>query len=321
MDEITREVKNMYERYPFPSSNIINVAYGNRIKRFLLQRGFNINNLKILDAGCGSGEKVISLAKVFTDSQVTGWDIAETSIQKAIALARQEGVRNINFEGVNLLSLNLDKYKDYFDLIISWGVIHHISDPVKGMKSLGLCLKPSGLMYIWVYALLSLEMQEARLFRDAIKILLKKEEFSYEKGIKVANAVKGLLKRVNYSGWRDVMMRIKWLLDKDVDKRQVILHILKNFRRIKYTTDYDVNIVDSFLHANEKDYDIEMVFKETEEAGLEILDFLDMPKEIERIVESDYVRKLFYDLDLKDRLKVMERLTNPGHHLFVVRRR
>ena len=321
MDKITRQVKEMYEQYPFPSSNIINVAYGNRIRKDLQKRGFNLSNIKILDAGCGSGEKVTSLAKVFPDCEVVGWDITSASIEKAKQLASREGVRNIRFECTNLLDLDSAKYKNYFDVIISWGVIHHLSDTVKGMRNLGLCLAPTGVMYIWVYALVSLERIETRFFREAIEILLKKGGFSYEKGIKITNAIKGLLRTVNYSGGRDLLMRIKWFFDKDVDKKQVVLHILKNFGRIKYTTDYDSNIVDSFLHANEKDYDVEMIFKETEEAGLEIVDFLDIQQQIEKVVDSDYVKDLFYSLDLKDRLKVMERLTNPGHHLFLVRKK
>lgn len=321
MDEITRQVKEMYEQYPFPASNIINVAYGNRIRKDLQKRGFNLSNIKILDAGCGSGEKVISLAKVFPDCEVTGWDITSASIEKAKKLAAREGVANIRFECTNLLNLDTDKYKSHFDVIISWGVIHHLSDPVKGMRNLGLCLAPAGLMYIWVYALVSLERIETKFFREAIEILLKKDGFSYEKGIKITHAIKGLLRTVNYSGSRDLLMRIKWFLDKDVDKKQVVLHILKNLGRLKYTTDYDSNIVDSFLHANEKDYDVEMIFKETEEADLEIVDFMDIQQQIEKVIDSDYVKNLFYSLDLKDRLKVMERLTNPGHHLFLVRRK
>lgn len=72
MDETTKRVKEMYERYPFPSSNLINVAYGRRILRDLNKRKLNTHKLRLLDAGCGSGEKVISLAKVFPGSEVLG---------------------------------------------------------------------------------------------------------------------------------------------------------------------------------------------------------------------------------------------------------
>lgn len=321
MDNITKTVKDMYERYPFPSSNIINEAHGNRILRDLKKRNFNYHKLKILDAGCGTGEKAISYAKVFRDSEVYGWDISLSSIERAENLAKEEKVDNVKFACVDLLNIDLNKYGDYFDLIISWGVIHHLSDTAKGLKNLGLCLKHSGLMYVWVYALHSLGRIEAGLYRDVIKILLSNDGFTYEKGIKIAHAIKGILRTQNYSGAKDVFMRIKWFLDKDVNKKQVILHILKNFKRIKFLTDYDVNIVDSFLHANEKDYDVDMVFKETEEAGLEIVDFPDLLQQIEKIVDSDYVKNLFYNLDLKDRLKIMERLTDAGHHLFVSRRK
>jgi len=321
MDEVTKQVKEMYELYPFPSTNIINEAHGNRIMRDLKARGIKCSNLKILDAGCGSGEKAISFAKVFRDSEVYGWDICENSIKIAKEMAEKEKINNVKFMNMDLLNVDTKNFGDYFDLIISWGVIHHLSDSAKGMKNLGLCLKPQGLMYIWVYALHSLERVEIGLFREVVRTLLKKEGFSYEKGIKIAHGIKGLFRTLNFTGKKDLLMRFKWFLDKDVNKKQIILHMLKNFRKIKYTTDYDVNIVDSFLHANEKDYDVEMIFRETREAGLEVVDLPDLSSKIEDIVKSDYVKELFYSLDLEDRLKIMERLTNIGHHLFIVKRK
>jgi SAM-dependent methyltransferase len=227
----------------------------------------------------------------------------------------------VTFEHVNLLEVDLDKYKDFFDVIVSWGVIHHLSDPVKGLRNLTSCLKPQGLIYVWVYAKNSLGRIEGRIYREAINILLKEKGYNYPDGIKIVHAIKGLLKTQNYSGRRDILMRLKWFFDKEVNKKQVIKHILKNFRKIKYTTDYDANIVDSFLHANEKDYDIDMCFEEADAAGLKIVDFLDLPQEIETIVKSELVSNLYKDLEWRDRLKVMERLTDAGHHLFLARRK
>ncbi|MDP2939849.1 MAG: class I SAM-dependent methyltransferase [Candidatus Omnitrophota bacterium] len=321
MDEITNKVKKMYESYPFPSCNMINVAYGNRVKDDLSKRGYVVNKLKILEAGCGTGEKAISLAKVFCDSEVIGWDVSKVSVEKADQLAKKEKVNNMKFENVDLLNVDLYKYEGYFDLIISWGVIHHLSDTVKGLENLGLCLKPTGLIYVWVYALHSLQRIETRLCRETIKILLKKDGFSYEKGIKIANAIKGLLKTLNYSGKKDFLMRLKWFFNKDVNKKQVILHILKNIRKIKLSLDYDANIVDAFLHANEKDYSVRMVFDEAEKAGLEVVDFIEPTSKIEDFVKSDFVRRLYYGLDLIDRLEVMERIVNPGNLIFLAKRK
>ncbi len=320
MDDVTMQVKDMYERYPFPSSCIINVAYGKRIRNDLIGRGITPEALTILDAGCGSGEKVISLAKVFPDCQVVGWDLSSSSIRKAKELASREKVPNIRFEQVDLLNVDVKAYRDAFDVIVSWGVIHHLSDTVKGLKNLGLCLRPAGLIYVWVYALNSLGRIETQLFRDAIKLLLSKEGFSYEKGIQISHAIKGLLKTVNYSGRRDFLMRLQWFFDKDVDKKQIITHLIKNLGRVKYTTDHDENIVDSFLHANEKDYDVQMIYDETAQAGLEVVDFLDLPKRIEEVVQSELVRGLYEGLGPVERLKVMEKLTNPGHYLFLAKR-
>ena len=321
MDAVTKSVKEMYEKYPFPACNMINVAYGKRIRNDLKNRDLSCNGFKILDAGCGSGEKVISLAKVFPDSEVIGWDISGASLGKARALAEQEKVSNIKFENVNLLDFDLEQYKDNFDLIISWGVIHHLADTVKGFRNLGICLKPTGLLYAWLYALHSLQRIETRLVREAADVLLQKEEFSYEKGVKVVNAVKKLIKTLNYGGKRDFFMHLKWFFDKDVDKRQILAHVFKHAGKLKYGSDYDANIVDAFLHANVKDYSIRMIFEETEAAGLEIVDFIEPPVKIEPFVDSDYVIKLYNNLSFRDKMEVMERLVNPGNHLFLARRK
>jgi len=130
MDLITAKVKDMYEKYPFPGNKMINVAYGKWIRNDLQRRRLNVSNINILDAGCGSGEKVISLAKVFPDSRIFECDIFEGSIRQAKELARQERNQNVNFECLDLLNLDTERYKDYFDVIISWGVIHHLSDTI-----------------------------------------------------------------------------------------------------------------------------------------------------------------------------------------------
>lgn len=321
MDNVTLKVKDMYEQYPFPGNLMINVAYGNRIKADMEKRGFPVKNLRILEAGCGTGEKALALAKAFSESQITGWDITSASLVKARELAKREGIRNITFEQVNLVSIDTDKYKDSFDLVVSWGVIHHLSDSVKGLESIGKCLKASGLFYIWVYALHSLQRIETRFVSEAIMLLLKNDEFSYEKGVKIANALKRHLKTLNYGGKRDLLMHLKWFFDKGVNKKQIIMHLLKNFGKIKIGSDFSANIVDAFLHVNVKDYSIEMIFDETERAGLEIVDFLEPSPNIGGFIDNEFVKELYSKLSFKEKLIFMERIANPGNHLFVTKRK
>ena len=320
MDEVTLKVKNMYEKYPYPSSNIVNVAIGNRVKRDLKERNFRLEGLTVLDAGCGTGEKAISLAKAFPNCKVIGWDITENSLKKARLLADAEKVKNVEFEHVDLIQVDVEKNKDRFDLIISWCVIHHLVDSVKGLKNLGSCLKRDGLMYVWVYGLLALETYEVKLFREVIHTLLPDNEFTYEKGIRVAQEIKNLSKMVNISPWKDFIMRIKWFLDRDVDKKQILWQIIKNFGKAKYSSTYDIGLVDLFLHAHEKEYNIDLVLDDVEKAGLRFIDSIDMPKDIAEISQSKYLKELFDKLDRRNQLKILERLSNAGHHLFCVKR-
>jgi hypothetical protein len=175
-------------------------------------------------------------------------------------------------------------------------------------------------MYVWVYGLIALETYEVKLFRQVIHTLLPDKEFTYEKGIKVAREIKNFCKTVNVSPIKDFIMRIKWFLDKDVDKKQILIQMIKNFGKAKYSSSYDIGLVDMFLHAHEKEYDIDLVLDEVEKAGLQFIDSIDMPKDITEISNSGYLKELFDKLDQRNQLWVLERLNNIGHHLFVVKR-
>ena len=218
------------------------------------------------------------------------------------------------------MGVDISKNRERFDLIISWGVIHHLSDSVKGLKNLGECLKKDGLMYIWVYGLIALATYEVKQFRQVIHTLFDNEIFSYYKGIKVAKELKNLCRTVNSSPLNELIRRIKWFFDPDVDKKQILTHLLKNFGKVRYSSVYDIGLVDLFLHANEKEYDIDLVLDEVQQAGLVFIDSIDMPRDIAEITQSAYLKELYDTLDRRNQLRVLEKLGDAGHHLFLVRK-
>lgn len=144
-----RTVKEMYEAYPFPSpivgdSLISDVAYG----LYSICGERQLEGARILDAGCGTGHRLVGTARRYPGAQFIGLDMCEKSLEVARNLARKHAVKNVHLEQGNLLDLQLT---GDFDFIISNGVIHHLEDPAKGLRNLAARLAPNGLLIVWLY--------------------------------------------------------------------------------------------------------------------------------------------------------------------------
>jgi len=93
---------------------------------------------KIMDVGCGNGETLRSLKKY-------GWDVYGLDIDaKAVAYAKRKGLEHVKKGGFERLKIYPD---NYFDVIRSYHVIEHLSDPVafinlayKKLKKGGECI-------------------------------------------------------------------------------------------------------------------------------------------------------------------------------------
>lgn len=144
-----KAVKEMYEAYPYPSpivgdsviDDVANCLYS------IYGEGA-LEGYRILDAGCGTGHRLVGAAKRYPAAQFVGVDMTESSLGIAERLAAKHNARNVRLEQRNLLDLNLS---DRFDIVISSGVIHHLEDPLRGLKNLASQLAPEGVLVIWLY--------------------------------------------------------------------------------------------------------------------------------------------------------------------------
>jgi 2-polyprenyl-3-methyl-5-hydroxy-6-metoxy-1,4-benzoquinol methylase len=125
----TRTVKAMYEEYAYPSPVVgDSLIYDSaNVLRFFFPGG-NLANKRILDAGCGTGHRLIASAKTFPNASFLGVDMTRASLDTAQALARRHGISNVMFKEADLLDLEL---KEKYDIVFSGGVIHHLKDPQK----------------------------------------------------------------------------------------------------------------------------------------------------------------------------------------------
>lgn len=148
-DAHASDVKAMYEVYPYPSpiagdSVIEDVASG----LYSLYGGRALEGWRVLDAGCGTGHRLVGVARRYPQAQFIGLDMTAASLLVAEQLARKHSVQNVRFEQGDLLNLQL---RGEFDLIISTGVIVCLEKPQQGLQNLASLLAPGGLLMVWLY--------------------------------------------------------------------------------------------------------------------------------------------------------------------------
>jgi len=104
---------------------------------------------RILDAGCGTGNHLIKLAKSAAgDYECVGFDLSEPSIAEARTKASSSGVE-ARFLVANLNHLNSDVIADgAFDIVTSIYAIYYADDAKSALTTLARKLKPTGRMAV-----------------------------------------------------------------------------------------------------------------------------------------------------------------------------
>ena len=307
-DSITQKVKNMYKKYPYPSPST-DVSQTNELLNLLrifeLESKIKLENKSIFDAGSGSGHRITNVAQYFTKSSFLGIDISDKSLLIANKLKKLKKLQNIKFQKHNIM--NGVKTLGKFDLVLCMGVLHHLSNPDKGLQMLTKTMKNDGMIFLYLYG--KLGGHKRMLNKEIISILLDKKKSNYNLGIKLVRDLD--LNKFDY-GWN---------------------------LKFKNKKEEDALIVDSLLHANEFLYDcndIDNLFKKSNLYGYAIFGItagtegylfdasitndqkLSIPQtNISKKLKSKRSLSCYKLLNLKDKLRIIDLIYEPNGYTII----
>lgn len=259
-EKIRSKVKEQYENYPYPPplESLEDVVSGRTFEGGFPCRFFHFywpfkketHKLDILIAGCGASQAA-SYAITHPEANITAIDISQTSLDCTKALLDKYKLTNVALHKLEIENVaNLNKQ---FDLIVSSGVLHHLPSPEEGLKALRDVLKKDGSMSIMLYG---------KYGRDAIyyvqdlmrKLGITTQGLTDEKVALVKNIVANLPQThpMHFRTFSKLPL---------TDPRRLRSAILEE-GLVQHS-----DIVDLFLHPQDKAYTIEDVYQLLEASG------------------------------------------------------
>ncbi len=170
----------------------------NRTERLLRFAGIE-GKQDFLEVGCGSGAVSNHIARTYS-MNVTGTDIDADQIR--LAQQRSGNLANIRF--VEADATNLPFEDNGFDIVLSFGVMHHISNWLDALREIARVLRPGGyLIYLdLVYPRWTAKI--ARLFEDKYGVTTIKDLDTFIAGNNFATIHSSLSKLVVFNQYEAV---------------------------------------------------------------------------------------------------------------------
>lgn len=143
----TDDVRRMYESFPFPyPAAILSDYYLQMFARLLPSQAFT--GKRFLDAGCGTAALLAPLAQAYPSASFLGIDMTPASLAVARQAVDSQNLQNVALKRADILTFET---AERFNYVMATGVIHHLEDPLRGVKNLRACTAPEGVMISWLY--------------------------------------------------------------------------------------------------------------------------------------------------------------------------
>lgn len=281
----------MYEEYPYPAGTAqIRAVVDPRLLLSYVERCRpGAGEIHVLDAGCGRGLGSLGSAMANPAVRFTGVDMNRVALEEATRTAGTMKLDNVSFHECDLMDLSgVTVPEGGFDVIYSIGVVHHMSDPARGLRNLRKVLAPHGVVSFMVYA------RKGRLalasVTDAIHTL-------YPEETSLAEMMKGGRVLAAYAG-HGILSGGFWETTAKVN---------------------DVEFIDRCLNVNETAYDIDSLWELIAGAGLRFTRWYEPAQwSIDNILPEGDLRDRVRELDERERYKLIDQLTWPASYELVL---
>ena len=144
-DDVSRAVQSQYEENPYP--RWMTVGSDRAGESIAGTRG---RDKRILIAGCGTGREAVDAAISFPEAEVDAIDLSRASLAYGTRKARDRGIRNLSFAQADILDIG--RLGKSYDLVGASGVLHHMRDPLAGLRALLGVLRPGGILRVALYS-------------------------------------------------------------------------------------------------------------------------------------------------------------------------
>lgn len=213
----SHDVRNHYERHPYPHYPLLSSV--RRCDTYAL----NLQSLwarfngvflveeegQVLIAGSGSfAPYPMSVANPRTE--VTALDLSQANLSRARLHCLLHGRRNVRFVQGDLLDTKIAPGP--FKFIDSFGVLHHLDDPLAGLRALESRLVPGGILRVMLYGRYA--RREAESIRRAGRLL----------GIRDVSQLKRLLAKAKPGGRVREYLDASWEARSDSGLADLFLH-------------------------------------------------------------------------------------------------
>lgn len=249
LSEIRDRVRRQYEQFPYPDYDpdwdrpqLLVSGHLGLMCEVLWAGKKSPKDLRVLDAGCGTGSALVAMAMAFPDADIVGVDFSETSLDKARRLAETHNVKNVRF--YNRAIEQLPELGLTFDFVSASGVLHHLPDPAAGLKAIGDVLDPQGAISIMLYG--KYGRTGVYMLQEALRLVNQAE----------AQAAPTL---------SDRQIRFAYRLAQQVPPQHPMA---SRSRGREMQEGKEAGVVDLLLHANDIPFDVPAVYKMCEDAGM-----------------------------------------------------
>ncbi len=299
------EVSALYESYPYPAHGIISSVMARLVRGTVarLRATEPRGNLLGLDAGCGTGEQTLGLARAYPDVAMTGVDFSEASL----AFARELSLKHHLSAAFVRADLTAPlPTPGPFHLIVCAGTLHHLPNPKDGLKTLRAAVHEKGALVGMVYGTYG----KWNLFRarDALN-LLAGQGASREERLSLLSAAKLAVNAGPFEYIRALKYRAQF--GPDIAPKEALLRVLRG-RNAAYQAD-------AFTHPQETSYTWAELSNELAETGWRLVGWPEksgMPDSPRQLFKG-FAREKLLNMSLLEQASVYERVLCPPHLYFI----